>query len=102
MEELYKGTSKSAEGYATHLTFHKAKEEGIQFVVHWQDADSSSAKAFSEVFPDDEIICGGHAWRTHRRILELRHKMKKVPKNMLQKYCMLRDLWIGLHVHLST
>ena len=41
--------------------------------VHLQDADSSS-----EVFPDAEImICGGHAGRAHKKILELRHKMKK-------------------------
>lgn len=86
-EELYKGTSKSAEGYAARITFKKAKEEGMEVAVHWQDADSSSAKAVSEVFPDAEImICGGHAGRAHRKILELRHKMKKVPKKMLEKY----------------
>ena len=33
-EELYKGTSKSAEGYAARLTFRKAKEEGMQVSVH--------------------------------------------------------------------
>ena len=86
-EELYKGTSKSAEGYAARVTFKKAKEEGMQVAIHWPDADSSSAKAVSEVFPDAEImICDGHAGHAHRKILELRHKMKKVPKKMLQKY----------------
>ena len=84
---MYKGTSKSAEGYAARITFQKAKEEGMQVAVHWQDADSSSAKAGSEVFPDAEVmICGGHAGRTHRKILEKRHKMKKVSKKMLEKY----------------
>ena len=59
----------------------------MQVAVHRQDADSSSAKAVSEVFPDAEImICGGHAGRAHRKILELCHKIKKVPKKMLQKY----------------
>ena len=60
----------------------------MQVAVHWQDADPSSAKALiSEVFPDADItICGGHAKRAQRKILELRHKMKKVPKKMLQKY----------------
>ena len=83
-EELYKGTSKSAEGYAARLTFGKAKEEGMQVAIHWQDADSSSAKAVSEVFPDAEImICGGHDGRAHKKI---RHKMKKVSKTMIQKY----------------
>ena len=86
-EELYKGTSKSAEGYAARLTFRRAKEEGIQVAVHWQDADSSSAKAVSDVFLDAEImICGGHAGRAHKKILELRHKMKKVSKTMIEKY----------------
>ena len=70
-EELYKGTSKSAEGCI------RAKEEGMQVAVHWQDADSSSAKAVTEVFPDAEImICGGHAGRAHKKILESRQKMK--------------------------
>ena len=32
-EELYKGTSKSAEGYAARLTFRRAKEEGMQVAV---------------------------------------------------------------------
>ena len=86
-EELYKGTSKSAEGYAARVTFQRPKRRGMQVAVHWQDADSSSAKAVSEVFPDAEImICGGHAGRANRRSLELRQKIKKVPKKMLQKY----------------
>ena len=47
-EDLYKGTSKPAEGYAARIAFQKAKEEGMQVAVHWQDADSSSAKAVSD------------------------------------------------------
>ena len=86
-EELYKGTSKSAEGYAGRITFKKAKEEGMQVAIHWQDADSSSAKAVTEVFPDAEVMnCGGHAGHANKKILELRHKMKKAPKKMLEKY----------------
>ena len=77
-EELYKGTSKSAESFAARIKFQKAKEEGMQVAVHYQDTDSSSAKAVSEVFPDAEImICGRHAGRTHRKILELCQKMKR-------------------------
>ena len=54
----------------------------MHVAVHWQDADSSSAKAVSDVFPDAEImICGGHAGRAHKKILELRHKMKKSVKD---------------------
>ena len=75
-EELYRDTSKSAEGLSAHLTFQKAKEEGTHVAIHWQDADSYSAKAVREVFHDAEImICEGHAGRTHRKILELRQKI---------------------------
>ena len=42
-EELYLGTSKSAEGFAARVTFARAREEGMQVDVHWQDADSSSS-----------------------------------------------------------
>ena len=59
----------------------------MQVAVHWQDADSTLAKAVSEVFPDAEImICGGHAGRAHWEILELCHKIKKVSKTMVDKY----------------
>ena len=34
---------KSAEGYAARITFQRAKEEGMDVAIHWQDADSSSA-----------------------------------------------------------
>ena len=82
-EELYKGTSKSSEGYAARATFHRAKEEGMQVAVHWQDADSSSANALTEVFPNAEVmICGGHAGRTHKKILEVRQKIKNAPKQI--------------------
>ena len=55
-EGLYEGTSKSAEGFAARLMFKKAKEEGMQIAVHWQDADSSSANAVAEVFPKADVI----------------------------------------------
>ena len=75
-EDLYKGTSKSTEGFAAHKTFQRAKEEGIRIAVHWQDADSSSAEAVSEEFPDAEImICSGHAGRAHNKILEVCQRM---------------------------
>ena len=69
--DLYLGTSKSAEGYAARITFQRAKEEGMDIAIHWQDADSSSAKAVREIYPKAEImLCGGHAGRAHRKILE--------------------------------
>ena len=67
-----------AEGFSARLTFQKAKGEGMHVVIHWQGADSSSAKAVREVFLDAEImICRGHAGRAHRKILELCQKNKK-------------------------
>ena len=63
-DELYKGTSKSAEGYTVRVTFQIAKEEGMQIAVHWQDADSSCGNAVRELFPNAHImICGCHAGR---------------------------------------
>ena len=71
-EELYQGTSKGAEGYAARLTFKKAKEEGMNIAIQWQDADSSSAKAVTDHFPNAKImICGGHAGRAQRKQLEI-------------------------------
>ena len=49
---LYPSTSKSAEGCAASITFQGAKEEGMEVAIHWQDADSSSAKSVREVYPD--------------------------------------------------
>ena len=44
----------------------------MDVAIHWQDADSSSAKA---IYPKAEImLCGGHAGRAHRKILEKRQK----------------------------
>ena len=69
MKELYKGTSKSAEGYTSSITFERAKEEGMQIAVHWQDADSSSANEVREVFPDaDTMICGRHVGRANKKM----------------------------------
>ena len=45
------GKSKSAEGFTARVTFTRAREEGMRVDVHWQDADSSSSNAVSEVFP---------------------------------------------------
>ena len=47
---FYPGTS--AKGYAARVTFQRAKEEGMDVAIHWQDADSSSAKAVREIFPE--------------------------------------------------
>ena len=49
----------------------------MNIAIQWQDADSSSAKAVTDHFPDAEImICGGHAGRAHKKQLEKLQKMK--------------------------
>ena len=85
-DELSKGMSKSTEGYTARVTFQKAKEEGMQIAVHWQDADSSG-NAVRELFLDAHIIiCGGHAGRAHRKILEKPAKMKAFPPKLIEAY----------------
>ena len=84
---LYPGTFKSAEGYAANITFQRGKEEGMEVAVHWQDANSSSAKSVREVYPDAEImICGGHAGRAHGKMFEKRQKDKHLTQAQIEKY----------------
>ena len=48
---------------AASITFQRAKEEEMEVAVHWQDADSSSAKSVREVYPDVQImICWRSCW----------------------------------------
>ena len=76
--ELYKGTSKSMEGFAAREVMNRAREEGMKLAVHWQDSDSSSAKPVAENFPECKVmICGGHAGRAHLKALEKYSKVKK-------------------------
>ena len=70
--ELYKGTSKSMEGFAAREVMHQAREEGMKLAVRWQDSDSSSAKPVAECFPECKImICGGHAGKNHLKARKL-------------------------------
>ena len=48
-EDLYKGTLKSAEGYAARELLKTAKREGLNIEIHWQDADSSSSKSVEQM-----------------------------------------------------
>ncbi len=34
--DLYKGTSKGAEGYAARILFQEAKEQGMKLAINWQ------------------------------------------------------------------
>ena len=88
-EELlnYQGTSKAAEGYGARLVSKKAKEEGMNIEVHWQDADSSSSNAVQEHFNDAEVmICGGHVGRAHMKQLEKFAKMKSFSEDFQHKH----------------
>ena len=84
--DLYRGTAKGAEGHAAGIAFGKAKEEGMQIEVQWQDGDSSSAKAFREHFPDKEkskvMLCGGHVARAHTKLLGEYAKQKSFSTTM--------------------
>ena len=49
----------------------KAKDEGMNIAIRWQDADSSSSKAVTDHFPDAMVmICGGYAGSAHKKQLE--------------------------------
>ncbi len=73
-DELYQGTAKSAEGYLAGVLFQKAKEEGCNIAVNWQDQDSSSEKSFHAVFGPQTsarvMKCGGHIGRAHGHALK--------------------------------
>lgn len=43
----------------------------MNIAVQWQDADSSSANAVTDHFPNAEVmICAGHAARAHKKRFE--------------------------------
>lgn len=79
--DLWEGTSKSAEGHMAYLLFKKAKEEGMNVELNWQDQDSTAELSFRSIFPDGELhrvmLCGGHVGRSHGNNLK-EYKSKKV------------------------
>ena len=55
------------------------KEEGLKVEVHWEDADSSSAKGFLYSYSDEDeskvMFCGGYVGRAHgKKLQELQTK----------------------------
>ena len=52
----------------------KAKDEGCQIQVNWQDQDSSSEKSFRSVYGPETsarvMKCGGHVGRSHANVLK--------------------------------
>ena len=86
-DELYKGTSKGAEGFAARLLFKDAKDLGMNVAINWQDDDSSTAKAIKEIFPEPEIILyRGHEGRSHLKQLRKLQTMKKFSSKVLKKH----------------
>lgn len=61
--DLWKGTSKSAEGHLAYKLFTQAKEEDMVCEINWQDQDSSSGSSFRSAFPDGNLsrvmLCSG-------------------------------------------
>ena len=83
-EDLYRGTSKSAEGYGARELL---KKEGLNIEIHWQDADSSSSKSVEKVFPNAKVmICVGHAGRAHLKQLQALAKKKTFTEKFRNKY----------------
>ena len=65
-EPLYEGTSGSCEGVGAGRLFSQMHKEGMFLVVHWQDADSSSANEVTKYFPKCNVmLCSGHYTRAH-------------------------------------
>ena len=83
-DDLYLGTSKSAEGVCARITFNKA---GMDVEIHWQDADSSSSIGVQEAFPGAKVmICGGHAGKSHLKQLGVWARKKSFSKAMKTKH----------------
>lgn len=88
--DLWEGTSKSAEGQLAQLLFAKAKEEGMNIALNWQDQDSTAEISFRSVFPDSELnremLCGGHVGRSHGNNLKEYRTKKVLDKGFIDKY----------------
>ena len=54
-EELYPGTSKSAEGYGADYLFNLIQTDGMNVECHIQDGDSTAGSAVSKYFPQCNI-----------------------------------------------
>ncbi|XP_031553407.1 uncharacterized protein LOC116290504 [Actinia tenebrosa] len=88
--DLWEGTSKAAEGHLAYLLFKKAKEEGLNIALNWQDQDSTAEKSFRSIFPDGELnrvmLCGGHVGRSHGNNLKEYKGKKVVDKGFIDKH----------------
>ncbi|XP_064382851.1 uncharacterized protein LOC135331569 isoform X2 [Halichondria panicea] len=86
-DNLYKGTSKGAEGYAARKLFQQAKEEGMKLEINRQDDDSSTSKAIRGIYEDVEIMmCRGHEGRSHLNQLKKLMQMKAFTSTMFKSH----------------
>ena len=85
-EDLYKGTSKSMEGFAAREIMMQAKKEGMEIAIQWQDSDSYTSKTAKECFPNCKVmICGGHAGKNHLKALQSYAKLKFSSKDFVKR-----------------
>ena len=71
----------------------------MQVAVHWQDADSSSAKAFSEVFPDREVVLSPAGWLTDKIICAVQRILLQFFPNMAGLQPPVLQKVFQFHVH---
>ena len=71
----------------------------MQVAVHWQEADSSSAKAFSEVFHDREVVLSPAGWLTDKIICAAQRILLQFFPNMAGLQPPVLQKVFQFHVH---
>ena len=88
-DDLFMATAKSMEGILADECYHRAKDEGCNVVVVWQDGNSSSQKSVEKVFgaePRRLFKCGGHVGRAHANNLKDLAKLKVFSATQISKW----------------
>ena len=86
-EPLYKGTSKSCEGFAADKVFRKMRDEGMFVMTHWQNADSTSSKEVEKYFGSGRtMLCGGYYSRAYFNKLKKVQSLKCFSPADISKY----------------
>ena len=90
-EDLYEGTSKSAEGFGADHVFSLMAQHGIIVECHIQDGDSTAGNAVLKSFPNCQLLrCGNHVAKNHAVKLEKLRKEKKMTRkdgSVVECYC---------------
>ena len=78
-ENVYKGTSKSAEGFGADHVFSLMDEDRINVEYHIQDGDSTAGNAMLKYFSNCHLLrCGNHVAKNHAVKLDNLRKEKKM------------------------